>query len=174
MGQVKRIQTVKLICGLISVDAALFQRSAKLLSGKFGAIDYKSPIFDFDFTDYYKEEMGTNLKRQFLSFSRLINPELLPKIKLYTNKIEAKFARNNKRTVNIDPGYITAAKLILATTKDYSHRIYLNRGIYAEITLTYRGDSFTQGELTFPDYRTEHYIETFNKIRRIYMGQIKL
>jgi len=173
MGRIRKVLPVKLISGIITADTANFDIAQKVLSKKFGAIDYKSPIFDFNLTDYYQDEMGTGLKRLFFSFSSLIEPSKLAKFKLYTNKIEKKFSKNNRRLINIDPGYITASKLILATTKDYCHRIYLNDAIFAEVTLYFINKSFRPREWTYPDYKTKGYIETFNHIREIYLRQIK-
>ncbi|MDD5775195.1 MAG: DUF4416 family protein, partial [Candidatus Omnitrophica bacterium] len=134
----------------------------------FGPIDYESPELPFKHTDYYRREFGTCLIRRFIAFSRLIVPSALASIKIRTNKIEHKTSRSGKRLVNIDPGYIDMAKLVLASTKDFCHRIYLDRGIFAEITLVYRKDSFTRQEWTYPDYRTPEYIAVFNRIRKDY------
>ena len=119
--------------------------------------------------------MGRGLFRVFLSFEKLIDPAGLVDAKLITNMIEDRLADSTqsprKRPVNIDPGYITAAKLVLASTKDYSHRIYLDKGIYAEITLSYRNKQFMPCDWTYPDYRTGEYIDIFTKIREIFMRQ---
>ena len=139
----------------------------------FGKTDFESEIINFNFTRYYQKEMGPNLKRKFISFAKLIDPAGLADIKILTNKIEDKFSINGNRRVNIDPGYIDLAKLILASTKDFAHRIYLSKGIYAEITLFYKGNSFKSRDLTYPDYRTDKYIEIFNHLRQIYAQQIK-
>ncbi len=172
MGRINKVLPVKLISGIITGDINNFAAAEKILSRKFGSIDYKSPIYDFDQTDYYEKEMGPALKRRFVSFSRLIDPVRLPSIKLYANKIEKRFSKNNKRRVNIDPGYIAASKLILASTKDFSHRIYLRGGVYAEVTLYYKDRDFRALDWTYPDFKTAQYIETFNHIRNIYMGQL--
>lgn len=138
----------------------------------FGRIDLESPITDFTHTDYYKEEMGNGLKRQFLSFERLVGLKGLCSVKLRTNGLEKRFAKQNKRTVNIDPGYIDLSKLVLFSTKDYSHRVYLDKGIFAEVTLFYKDKSFTAWPWTYPDYRTADYIEIFNRIRDIYKEKL--
>lgn len=173
MGSIKKVLLVKLILGLITQSEANFIVAQNALKRKFGDIDYKSPIYDFKLTNYYEQEFGPGLKRQFLSFSKLINPEKLAKIKVITNEIEKKYSAKDRRLINIDPGYITASKLILATTKDYSHRIYLRKGIFAEVTLYFRNNTFNPWDWTYPDYKTKSYIEIFNKIREIYMRQIQ-
>jgi len=109
----------------------------------------------------------------FISFSRLIHPQRIAGIKALTNKIEHRLAYAGKRLVNIDPGYLDLAKLILASSKDYVHRIYLDLGIYAEITLFFQEGSFQPWTWTYPDYRSSAYLQMFNQIRQIYAAQIK-
>ncbi|MFH1460354.1 MAG: DUF4416 family protein [Candidatus Omnitrophota bacterium] len=156
---------VKLIIGLIG-PVKLFIPVIKKLIKKFGELDFESKIIDFNFTDYYEPEMGTGLKRKFLSFKREICVRDLAKIKLYSNKLENIFAgKNKKRRINIDPGYLTLSKLVLATTKDHQHRLYLDKGIFAEVTLRFRGKTFTAWDWTYPDYATGEYIAIFNHIR---------
>ena len=112
--------------------------------------------------------MGKGLTRRFISFSKLIPIQDLYRIKLYTNRLEEKFSVAKHRQINIDPGYLDLAKLVLASTKDYAHRIFLRKGIFAEITLTYRQDSFSRNDWTYPDYCSKEYIEIFNQIRKLY------
>jgi hypothetical protein len=179
MGQLNRHKPVKLIIGLIfQEEAALKQASAcfkaeAILAHKFGKIDFSSPTLAFRHTDYYENEFGKNLKRRFISFSKLISIEKLAEIKNTTNKVEFRLSRNNRRLVNIDPGYLDLSKLILATTKDYKHRIGLGKGIYAEVTLFYQDKTFKPWEWTYRDYQTPEYISIFNQIREIYAAQIK-
>ena len=151
----------------------MFPPTERALRLKFGAIDFESEILPFDFTDYYEEEIGTNLKRKFISFKRLVSAESLAEIKLSTNRLEQRLSLHGKRSINIDPGYLTAAKLVLATTKDFSHRILLRKGIFAEVTLFYAKNSFRPFAWTYPDYRTPDYLAIFNHIREIYLKQIK-
>ncbi|MBU2221656.1 MAG: DUF4416 family protein, partial [Candidatus Omnitrophica bacterium] len=113
------------------------------------------------------------LKRKFISFKKLIPPDQLSAIKITTNKIEDRLSSKNLRRINIDPGYLDLAKLVLATTKDYNHRIYLSKGIFAEITLTYQGKSFRPWNWTYRDYQSQEYIAIFNQIREIYNLQIR-
>jgi len=172
MGSVKKVSSVKLIMGMISNNTGLFEKLEKIMERKYGRIDFKSKIIDFDFTDYYTRQMGENLFRKFISFSKLINPGELPGIKLYTNKLEKKFADNSKRNINIDPGYLNEGKLILASTKDNLQRFYLKKGIYAEITLYYKNDNFNPFLWTYPDYRTQEYNGIFKQIRELFRKQI--
>lgn len=174
MGKTFKPLEAKLIVGLISNDAALFEKVSKILSHRFGKIDMISPLLEFNQTDYYEKELGTNLKRRFLSFERLIPASRLPKIKLYANALETQLAAaGNLRTINIDPGYVSLSKLVLATTKNFVHRIYVSDGIFEEITLIFKDRSFQPGALTYPDYRSEKHLEIFNAIREKYRQQIE-
>lgn len=166
-------QPVKFICGFIYKDEATFKKVRKILAKKYSAIDFESEKIDFTFTDYYNSEMGTPLFRKFISFRRLQKPESLINIKLFCVKLENKFAPGKKRTINIDPGYLTEAKLVLTTTKDFSHRIYLNKGVFAEVTLSYCKAGFKHYSNTFPDYRTDLYKNIFSQIRSIYHRNLK-
>ncbi|MBU4306082.1 MAG: DUF4416 family protein [Candidatus Omnitrophica bacterium] len=169
MGKPTKHEPVKLVIGLIG-KAELFNVAEKLLCRRFGALDFESRIIDFTFTDYYEAKMGSGLKRKFLSFQRKIIPDRLPRIKLYTNALEKKyFSLKGKRFLNIDPGYLTLSKLVLATTKDHQHRLYLGKGIFAEITLRFRDKTFRKWEWTYPDYCTEEYIAIFNHIRNTFL-----
>lgn len=173
MGRIKPPFPVKLIVGFIFKQEDYFLKAKKLLIKKFGKIDFESEVLDFSHTDYYQKEMGENLKRKFISFEKLISPSQLVSIKRFTNKLEEKLSKDKKRAVNIDPGYLSLSKVILASTKDYRHRIYLNKGIFAEVTLFYQNKSFSPWDWTYPDYKTQSYIEIFNHIRELYKKQIK-
>ena len=175
MAKIREHEKVKLIVAMISSGEEFFGRVEDALKERFGEIDFASQIIPFNFTNYYQDEMGSGLSRKFICFRNLIYPDRIVDIKIYTNDLERKFSNINRgRNINIDPGYISAAKLVLASAKNFSHRIYLRQGVYAEITLRYVKGNFKPWEWTFPDYRTDGYIEIFNEIRKIYMKQIKL
>lgn len=174
--EIRRHEPVKLIVAMLSSDISLFDRSKSLMKKRFGRTDFESQTIDFNFTDYYRKEMGDNLKRCFISFERPIWPERLCAIKSYTRRLEINFSRlksEASRRINLDPGYITAAKLVLATYKDNSHRIYIDNGIFEEITLSYQQGTFKPLEWTYPDYRSKDYIDVFNRIRQIYLSQVR-
>lgn len=176
MGAPKKIRDVKLIVGMISNDTELMLKTERIFERKFGPIDFRTSLLDFAFTDYYEPEMGRNLKRQFISFRKLIASERLADIKLYANSVEFQHSADKgspSRRINIDPGYLTEAKFVLATTKDHQHRIYLNKGIFAEVTLKYVEKTFLPCEWTYRDYQTKEYVDIFNEIRKIYVQQIK-
>lgn len=169
MGKARKPKIVKLVIGMLAKNKKLFDMTEEFFIKKFGAMDYESPVIPFDYTDYYKKEMGGPLKRKFISFKKPIPPGNISKIKLLANSFEEKLSVNKKRRINIDPGYVSDSKLILATTKDYFHRIYLSNGIYAEVTLAWRKGGFKPFEWTYPDYRSNAYVGILNTIRNNYM-----
>jgi hypothetical protein len=136
----------------------------------FGALALASEAFEFTETDYYAATMGVELKKQFLAAGRLIEPGQLAAIKRQTNEWEAEYAALDRhpepRPLNLDPGYITAAKLVLASTKDHAHRLYLQDGIFGEITLSYRHRAWQPAEWTYPDYRRADFQEFFTRCRQ--------
>jgi hypothetical protein len=163
---------VKLIIGLIlareAPEAAIRQR----LEATYGRIDFETERSPFVATRYYEREMGPALQRQFWSFETLIAADALAGIKRQTNAVERMFAMQDaqawRRCVNLDPGYVDLAKLVLATTKDRQHRLYLGQGIYAEVTLRHTGGRFVPWEWTYPDYRMPECLAFFDAVRRRY------
>jgi hypothetical protein len=136
-------------------------------------IESTSEVYEFNkFTSYYEEEMGSLLHKRFISYTALIAPERLPAIKVHTNKIEQKFLIKQNRQINIDPGYITQAKLILATTKNYSHRIYLGAGIFGDLHMQYSNKTFQPQPWTYPDYKDAKNVRFFNSVRFRYLEQL--
>ncbi len=173
MGTPKPHTPVKLFYAILFVDAKDPVELKTLLTEKYGPIDMQSEIFDFNYTCYYNKEMNGNIKRIFYSFEKLIDARRLCAIKLESNSMEAGFlSQAGGRRVNLDPGYLTPAKVILASTKDNIQRIYIDSGIYEEITLYYKNRTFNAFEWTFPDYK-ESYIPFFNRLRSEFMLQAK-
>ncbi len=155
---------------MIGPDPDLMRRARKLMTPAFGATDLESDIWPFNATQYYEAEMGNDLKRWFVSFGELIQPDRISEIKRMTMELEKKLADDclhppDQRVVNLDPGYIDMGKLVLPTTKDHSHRIYLDRGIYAEVTLHYTQGRWTAWPWTYPDYAAETYHPFFVRVR---------
>jgi hypothetical protein len=142
-----------------------------------GAVELESPAFPFHETQYYDATMGSGLRKSFLAFARPIDPAGLVDWKLSTNAWEREYAEAaghaESRPLNLDPGYITLGKLVLASTKDFAHRIYLDRGIYAEITLYYKGRSWQHHAWTFADYRRADYQEFFTQCREYLHRQLR-
>lgn len=174
MGKTKIPPPAKLVIGLIYRNSAVKDKVLDILKRRFGKIDFLSQELDFDFTDYYYPELGKPLKRILLSFEQLLSEDKLSDIKLYTNKLEERFSRRQKRQINIDPGFLSLGKVILATTKNYSHRVYLGKGIFAEVTLFYKDATFSPWPWAYPDYQSREYISIFNTIRRIYLENLKV
>lgn len=176
MGKISKPPPVKLISGLIAGCQSWLCEAKDLLAKEFGPVDQTSDIFSFDWTDYYQPSMGRDLGRQFLTFRELIKPDQLPDIKMFTNQLESNLGEKLnppvERPVNIDPGYLTPVKLVLATIKNYSHRIYLGSGIYGEVTLKFEGGSFVPFPWTYPDYKSKQYINFFNRVRKKYMASL--
>ena len=171
MGKPKNPEPVRLFIGMLSGDPKLFSAAANILTKKFGPLLLESELIPFEFTDYYTPEMGENLWRKFVAFQRMVSPEKLASIKLFTNRLEETYRQNKKRRINLDPGFLTPARVILASTKDFSHRIYLKSGIYAEITLLFHKGKFETLVWTYPDYRTEPYLKFFSALRNLKNGE---
>ena len=172
MGTIKEVDPGALIAGVTFAGGVPLDHITGELAASFGPVVLKSTVFDFTMTDYYTAEMGPKLKKLFYCFERMIDPLELPDIKLCTNGIERRWAREDgdrvSRRVNIDPGYLTLAKLVLASTKDYSHRIYIGKGIYGEVTLHYLKGGFVPFDHTYPDYRASTALDFFNTVRDYY------
>lgn len=165
-------EPVRLFVSVIASGPGLLEAAIRELAARYGDPDFVSEILPFDYTDYYAAEMGPGLMRRFLSFERLIRPEELPAVKLETITLEERFSEGGARKVNIDPGYLAKQHLILATAKGYDHRPYLEQGIYADLTLVYRKESYRPLDWTYPDYRAERTIEMLNALRRRYRMQL--
>lgn len=163
----------KLVVGLFMQKIHSVLPVAGDLQAAFGPIDLISPWFAFDCTAYYTREMGAPLFRRLIVFKRLADQGLLADIKLTTNAIEHRFAHEGKRTVNIDPGLLLRERFVLATGKNYSHRIYLDKGIYADLTLIYRKGAYRALEWTYPDYAAEGLRSYLSVIRRKYVQDLK-
>ncbi len=177
MGQISKPKPVNLITGVLTNSPELLAQMSKTLENFFGVIDIRSEVISFTFTDYYTEEMGKGILRQFFGFEKLIMPDELATIKVQANLLEESIAASQKypveRPVNIDPGYINESRLILASTKDFSHRIYLRDGIYAEVTLNYRGGRYESFPWTFPDYKSSDYQNFLLRVRELYVRKLK-
>lgn len=169
MGQIQTSTPVMLLVAASSRYQTALDWAQKQCEVRFGPLAHTSEPFDFTETDYYAATMGAGLKKQFFALDRLIDPAALAGIKCETNRWEAEYAALGRheelRPLNLDPGYITPAKLVLASTKDHAHRIYLRDGIYAEITLAYRQRRWQPMEWTYPDYRRDDYQRFFTQCR---------
>ena len=173
MGNVKEPLPVKLIASMFTASGELLEEAKIRLSQEFGPLDHESELLPFDRTTYYAAEFGESLERRFVAFEKLVHPGHLAEIKLLTNALEMEWAVEGKRRINIDPGYVSHSKLVLATTKNHAHRIYLGQGIYAEVTLHFRDGTFRAWPWTYPDYASPPVIAIFNHIRGLYVEQLR-
>ncbi len=156
----------KLVIRFLFSDFEAQSRALDALASDFGPMDFLSMPGDFPYTTYYDDEMGRGIRRQTAGFLNLVAQGSLPDLKLRTNEIEARFLQNGKRQVNIDPGILSVERLVLATGKNFTHRIYLREGIYADLTLIYRKGAYRPLPWTYPDYREPeflHYLEVMRK-----------
>jgi len=176
MGAIRNLIPVQLFVGVLVSDAKFISEIETRLAAAYGPIDHRSPIIPFTFTSYYTREMGPSIDRLFLSFERLIEPDQLPEIKRQTNGIEQEMARLQnfvKRPVNLDPGYLEQAKVILASTKNFYHRIYLGKGIFGEVTMHFRSNKYEFFPWTYPDYHSTAYQEFFLELRQKYRSKLR-
>lgn len=168
MGTPGQPKKVLLFIGTLFKEKEIYYTSIEYLRNLYGEILMESAPKEWRYSNYYTDELGSPIFRRFIFFKKLISEGDIADIKLQTNEIEIKLSINSKRMINLDPGYISLAKLVLATTKDYSHRIYLKNGIYGEVTLIYKKNSFIPHINTYKDYADKNYIELFNLARQIY------
>ena len=169
----QRPKPAKLIVGLFMREKGLFHSVVEELADQYGNIDLISPWFPFDFTTYYEPEMGAPLFRRMASFRQTIEQNDLPGIKRNTNRIESNYSTQAGRAVNIDPGYITHERLVLATGKNFTHRIYLDEGIYADLTLIFQKGAFRELPWTYPDYREKNILDFITQVRKKYVSDLK-
>jgi len=178
MGTVKPPPRAKLLCGLLASDPDLMREAIRRLRARFGPTDLESETWPFDRTDYYRVEMGEDIKRRFVFFEELVSVERLAEVKRLTNDAEAHICDDvlcprERRPVNIDSGYMTLSKFVLATTKDYAHRIYIDRGIFAEVTLHYAHGAWQPYPWTYPDYAADTYHAFFASAREKLKEQLR-
>src|SRR5262245_14062501 len=168
---------VKYFVGLLSADIAVLNSVETDLATIFGAIDARSELLPWNLTKFYESEMGAGLLRRFVSFSQLDSPGNLARIKLQTQDVEQQYRscgpRRSGRKVNIDPGYLDAGKLVLASTKNAGHRIFLQSGIYAEATLLYYDRAFQACPHTYPDYLWVETLSFLNSVRLTYFVHLR-
>ncbi|MCB9849069.1 MAG: DUF4416 family protein [Phycisphaerales bacterium] len=170
MGVPSEPEKAVLIVGLLAGDAADLVAARGELESAYGSVSDASEVWPFAQTHYYEDELGTSASRQFLAFAEPFALDKLVDVKLATNALEIDLARragrdDEHRVVNIDPGYMTIGALVLATTKPAAHRIYLARGIYAEVTLRYESRAWRAWPWTYPDYAVGTYHPFFTGIR---------
>jgi hypothetical protein len=169
MGAISPHEPVLLVLAAFSRHGAALDWARGRAEAAWGPVALASGRFRFDATDYYQPTMGANIEKCFWAFERLVDPALLVDFKWQTNAWEAEYAKHSghaePRPLNLDPGYLTPAKLVLASTKDHAHRLYLSRGIFAEVTLFYKDRRWQSRDWTFADYRRADYHAFFDECR---------
>lgn len=178
MAEAMPFTPVKPVCGLIASAEGAFHLAEEGMVEILGPVEARSLRFSFESTAYYGKEMGPGLARMFLSFRRLIEPERLPGLKRAANALEegirSILGPAVPRPVNIDPGYLTKAALIMATAKDFSHRVPLADGIFAHLELLFTRSGLRLLDWTYPDFRRPDYRDFFLGVRRSYLAQLKI
>ncbi len=168
MGEIRTSdEKVRLFFGLLAGSTEELEMAVSRLALDFSPVESRSPVQPFTHSDYYAGEMGTGLLRQWVATRDPIFVTELPSIKIHTNRLEKLFAREGRRRINLDPGFVSTAKVVLATTKDHAHRIYVADGIFEEVTLRYtRPHGFEPWPWTYQDYRTPGALEFFAQLRK--------
>ena len=177
MWELTNPKPVKLIIGILAANQDALAAARKAIIDNIGQIDLASDVWPFTQTDYYKDQTGPNILRQFVAIDTLLDPGNLADIKHATNFLEQYLARLLNlplpRPVNLDPGLIEPSKLVLATTKNYSHRVYIGNKMFAEVTLIYEKGDWRHFDYTYPDYKEPRYHDFFSKVRIRLLEQLK-
>jgi hypothetical protein len=164
---------VKYIIAVLFKDANHLDHVKKELTERWGTIDFESIDHSFDVTEYYTPEMGAPLYRRLLAFEKLYPPTLIVDMKLICNEIEMLCAIEKKRTVNLDAGYLDHNKYLLASAKEAGQKIYLDKGIYADLSGRYKAGKYQPFEWSFPDFKDGRYDRELLEIRKRYLRQVK-
>jgi hypothetical protein len=172
VAEVTAPQPVQLLVGVIFTVPDLLGPLEARMAECIGRVEMKSPVYDFDITDYYREEMGTGLGRIFYAFRGLIDPASIVEVKIEADLVEQAFAQSGRRRVNIDPGYMDFYKLVLASNKFLGQKIYLGKGVYADPTLYY-DKGWKPYEWGFPDFTSGRYDAFLTAVRKAYKAKIR-
>jgi hypothetical protein len=161
-------EPARVIVSVLTADRQILNAAKPLLVRELGPLDEEIGPLAFDYTSYYNGEMGQGILRWFWSFADLVDREALAGIKCLTNSIEQAYTVDGKRRFNLDPGLMTLGNFVLATGKNNAHRIYLGKGIFADLTLVFRGGTYRPLEWTYPDYADRELIAILNRLRESY------
>ncbi len=166
-------EPVKFLVALTFSDESKAESVLSSLCDELGDSDISSTPFDFNHTCYYEREMGNRLRKKFVGFSRLGPREALVNMKLSAQALERENASNNRRVVNIDPAYLELSKLVVASSKNFAHRIYIGAGVFGDVQLRFESGRFTPLEWTYPDYLTETTLDFLCRLRATYHNQLR-
>ena len=168
------VEPVKLVVAVLCSNPDALAKSCEGLRSRRGGIDHQGAARPFNLTDYYEKEMGTELGRSILSFDRLASPDELVDFKHECVELEHSLAESSgQRAVNLDPGYLDHGKLVLASLKAAGQKIYLARGVYADLVGRYGRGRYRPFEWTFPDFAAGLYDEELAAIRERYLEQLR-
>lgn len=176
MGLAENFEKEKLIIGFIYPTDEIYREALAIMTERFGEIDFACEEFSFsrEFSDYYDGELGGEGLRRIVSFERLVDPSEQADIKTFTNEIEGRFSDSlGTRRVNLDPGFLSHGRLMLATTKKTGFRIPLSKGIYTELTLFYARGAWQKLPWTYRDYQSERVQSFLTEVRKKYLSQRK-
>lgn len=169
MGTAEQPSQAKLFLAILYRPDAAIDTIMDEITAVFGPVEHTYGPISFAFSDYYRDEVGEHPLKMYMTFERLIERDMLPALKNATNGIESKYMDNGVRTANLDPGYLVKDKLVLATTKDFYHRLYLSDGIFGEVTLHFRKDVFRYFSWTYPDYMDPAFLEFLTRERAAFV-----
>jgi hypothetical protein len=173
VGTPRPYATVQPIAGVLAASPALLAAAADRVAAEIAPLASASARTDWRHTDFYRAEMGGELWRQFVAFDTRIDPTELAALKRRTNAIEDHFVGPGGRRVNLDPGYLDLARVVLATTKDAAHRIAIGEGIFAEATLRFVDGRFAPWPYTYPDYADPAALEFFTAVRARFRAEVR-
>jgi hypothetical protein len=166
-------EPARVVVSILTPHDGLIEEVSRLLEDRLGVVEEQIGPLLFPYTNYYDKEMGSGIRRWLCSFARLTDRSQLAGIKLLTNAVENAYTEGGKRRVNLDPGLMTLGNFVLATGKDNAHRIYLSSGIFADLTLVFRGGTYRPLEWTYPDYADPELIGILNRLREDYKWVLK-
>jgi hypothetical protein len=164
---------VKPVVSMLLARKDLGPALVERLAGYLGPPDLVGPWWPFDATAYYAAEMGPSLGRCLVSFLHLADPARLADWKVYTNTLEQAFSLGERRLANLDPGYVARERLVLATGKNFTHRIYLDQGIYGDLTLIFGRGNWRPLPWSYPDYVQGELPALLGLVRQKYLWQLK-
>lgn len=173
MASIQPPPSVKYFIAVLFKDRADLERARELIIGRWGELDFEGTDHLFDVTDYYEQEMGAPLFRRLLAIEKLYEPTLVVDMKLACNEIEDRLAAGGRRMVNCDAGYLDHNKVLLASAKEAGQKIYIDRGIYADLAGRYKSGKYRPFEWSFPDFKDGRYDAELCAIRALYLKQVK-
>lgn len=173
MAEIKPPLPVKYFIAALYSDAQVLDRAVAIIQKEWGDVDYRSADFPFDVTDYYVAEMGAGINRKIITIKSLYSPTLIVDMKLRCNEIELELARDGNRLVNLDAGYLDHNKILLASAKEAGQKVYIDKGIYADLAGRYKSGKYQSFEWSFPDFKDGRYDKELLLIRKTYMRQLR-